>query len=122
MGYRRPPIIVQFTSAALIAGTISPVVVAAPGVGLNYRIAGAGGYISRLVGAGTIVDIQFFSTTIGFLRLGGLSIAGLPGDMIMFPEPGLPLDNNGAINANISATVAGGVAYLHLYYYIDQTT
>lgn len=120
MSYLGLPTIAVQNSAALIVGTITTVVLAAPGAGLAYRIMVWAAGMPRNAGAGAAVDFQLRdSTGLVMWQMNGCSIAGVPNFHIEFPSPGIRFATNVGVSCSAISTVAGGVATYDLAYYID---
>jgi len=118
----RPPSTVIINSAALIAGTITTVILAAPGAGKAYRLLIWAAGIPRNPGAGAGVDFNLIETGAGtrIWQLNGFSAASSSYFHVGWPVPGILVTVNQGISAQAIATAAGGVATYNLAYYIDN--
>ena len=115
MSYSTPPALASDTTV-LVVGNTTATLVAAPGPGLAIRVVGWYGYVNRL--ATGVVDISL----VGVARFGGLSVAGKPGSEHNFPEPGVQLAVNTALQVTYGSSVAVGSGYSGAFYYIDSVS
>lgn len=119
MSYSRPPSVAGYLSAALIVGTITTVVIAAPGAGKAIRIVAINlGIARQSTGA---VDFRVFEGTTGntILRVAGFQLTGTGNNAIPIVEPGIQLTTNNSLSIDASSTVATGTGQGTVQYYID---
>lgn len=119
--YTKPPLIINATSPALIVGSVSVTVLAAPGAGLRYRLYGLFTTLDQAVAAATQVACVFVDVTpaTGIIR-SSMKWDANPGWSEMFNYPGLILAENSALRLDSASTAAGSVVRCGAYYYIDK--
>lgn len=120
--YTVPPTVTLTVTAALIAGTVVQGVLAAPGAGSRYRLYGLIWSLARTVPAATIADFFLNDAGGNIIMEGGFSIPGKPSETMFFPYPGLEWDVNNLIDFQVTATAAGGIARLTLWYYTEDVS
>lgn len=119
--YAQPPSIIVVNSGALVAGALTTVALATPGVGFRYRIASWSWGVPRNAAAGTGIDFVLLDSLGGrYWQINGYSFGGKSSEYINFPEPGLPLAPNTGLSFQAIATVAGGIVTYSASYFVDS--
>lgn len=115
--YRAFPLVIA-TAPVLPAGARVDTVLAAPGVGLLYRIVGWQIGMNRATtGIADFVLQDGAPNSIAAAM--GLSIGGLPSFAPPIPEPGLPCGVNQPLQISLSSSAAAGNYRCTVYYFID---
>lgn len=119
--YTLPPLTVRINTGAHIVGTLTTVILAAPGAGLAYRVREVSIWVARSTAA-AIVDQFLRSTTTNYPieTFAGLQVAGSPGFAIDYAYPGTQIPSNEGISLDSISTAATGLTTCLVKYYIDR--
>ena len=118
--YGTIPFTARVLSAALVIGTVTTTIVAAPGFNKAIRV--VGGVLSLTRSATGIVDVILKDGGgVTFVwSVSGMSVGGTPMSALILPEPGIQLPSNTALVCDATSTTATGNAAYHILYLIDN--
>lgn len=122
MAYLFPPSR-TFGNVALVAGTATATILAAPGAGFRYRIVGGLLWINRT--ATGLVDVLFedIAGVDIIWEARGMSVAGgMSNFPLIIPEPGQQLPDNTGLRIRALSSAATGNAGITVYYFIDTVS
>lgn len=122
MYYSVPPSVIRVNSVAHIVGTVSTVILPAPGVGAAIRLLGGIVSISRTSGAAIVDEVLHDGLGNVPWQVNGLSIGGCPYCTLIIPPPGFQFAPNSPVTMDSVSTVAAGVTTTVLHYVTDDVS